>query len=327
MKIIELGENPRENGRKLGRAFYAYLNAVNDEYASKLNNTKIYEDVRRGRLLLEKEMPELAEELYGKAETSGLRYEVILLMAMPEILRKTSGCTTIIKKNPNGTISFSHNEDEGSLEFRADNTALLKYRLKDKTVYGYTNACKTIGSCFGFRSDGLLISCNNLMSDEVAEDCLSRYLLGAKLYFSDSYEDAVNIVINMKPASSFHVNLLDTVKHRACSIEKDIDSYTLTELDDVLVHSNHFLHKKGKTDADSLFRYHKACELLKETDDLRTILSYTSSEPDQTIRFTDPKRTGRPMTVANMTFDPEAGMVIIRDENDGSEQAFPSLRR
>lgn len=323
MKIIELGDNPYENGRKIGLAFYAFLHKKQGEFAEKLNDTLVYENVRKGKRILEKEFPELLSELYGKADASDIRKEIILLMAMPEILRKKSGCTTIMRRNADGTISFSHNEDEWHSEFNSESTALLKYNLKGKIVYGYTSAYKTIGSCFGFRSDGLLISCNHLTSDDLNLDFGSRYLLSAKMYFSDSYEDAVNTVINMKPASAFHVNLVDTTGKKACSIERDINDFTLTELDDVLVHSNHFLHKEGKADVCSLFRFSKPWELMKETDDLKKILSYTSEDHDHTIRMTDPAGEGKEITAANFTYYPETDTAVIKDENDNTELTLP----
>ncbi len=313
MKIIELGENPFENGRILGKAFSAYLENIKNEYADKLSDPLIMNHVSHGKDILEKEIPSLYQELLGKADETGIDPDAIFLMAMPEILRKPSGCTTVIMRNDDGSVSFSHNEDETYAEFNPGNTALLKYNIGGKTIYGYSNACKTIGSCFGFRPDGLLISCNNIMSDEVDLSCGSRYLLSAKLYFSESFEDAVRIAEEMEPASSFHINLADIINQKACSIERDINDCTVTYLDDALVHSNHFLHKEGKTDADSLFRYHKSCELLKETPDPFTVLSYTCEEYDHSVRLIDPQNLGKGITVANMTYRPEEKALIITD--------------
>ncbi len=322
MKIIELGENPFENGRILGKAFSAYLEGIKDEYTEKLSDPLILEHVHCGKDILEKEIPFLYQELLGKAEETGIEPDAVFLMAMPEILRRRSGCTTIIMRNKDGSVSFSHNEDETYAEFNPGNTALLKYCLKGKTIYGYANACKTIGSCFGFRSDGLLFSCNNIMSDEVNLSYGSRYLLSAKLYFSDSFEEAVRIAENMKPASSFHINLADIVNQKACSIERDIDDCTVTYLDDVLVHSNHFLHKEGKNDVDTLFRYEKSCELLKETPDPYTVLSYTCEEYDHSVRLIDPQNLGKGITVANMTYRPDDKTLTITDVIGDDIQTF-----
>lgn len=323
MKIIELGEKPYENGRKIGSAFAAYLHTRKSEFEEKLNDPRVYDDVKKGEQILKREFPELLEELYGKADASEISADVILLMAMPEILRKKSGCTTIMRRNEDGTISFSHNEDEWYSEFNPESTALLRYHFKDLIITGYTSAYKTVGSCFGFRSDGLIISCNHLASDELNLDYGSRYLLSAKMYFVKNYEEAVNTVRNMRPASAFHVNLADTVSGRACSMERDIHDCTVTELKDILVHSNHFLHKKGKADVCSLFRYEKPWELLKTTDDLKEILSYTSTDHDHTIRMTDPFHKGWEITSANLTYDPKSDTVVIKDENENTEMTIP----
>ena len=135
-------------------------------------------------------------------------------------------------------------------------------------------------------------------------------------------EEAVSIVTSMKPASAFSVNIADIFQNKACNIERDIDDCTVTMLEDTLVHSNHFLHKEGKSDACSRFRYQKPTELLKTGMYPKEILEYRSDIYDQSVRLRDPNNEGKGITVANMTWDPVTCTLCIDDVLDGTSLEF-----
>ena len=321
MKTLYLNEDAYRNGLKKGSFFAGYLNKAKEEYLEKLKCPNIADQVKHAENLLKNEYPDALEEMYGRADGAGIERDVIILMGTPEILRKKDGCTTIMTKGKDGIV-FSHNEDEWYKDFNPECTALFSMPYKGRTIYAYTNACKTVGSCFGFNDRGLLISCNNITSDRVQLDYVSRYILSRKIYFADSFEEAVSIVTSMKPASSFSVNIADVLQNKACNIERDIDDCTVTMLEDTLVHSNHFLHKEGKSDASSRFRYQKPVELLKTGMDPKEILEYRTDIYDQSVRLTDPNNEGKGITVANMTWDPVTCTLCIDDVLEDTSLEF-----
>lgn len=321
MKTLYLNEDAYHNGLKKGALFADWLNKAKEEYLEKLKCDSTAAQVKHAENLLKSEYPDALEEMYGRADGAGIERDVVILMGTPEILRKKDGCTTIITKGKDGIV-FSHNEDEWYKDFNPHSTALFSCPYKNRTIYAYTNACKTVGSCFGFNDKGLLISCNNIMSDRVQLDHVSRYILSRNIYFADSFEEAVNIVTSMKPASAFSVNIADVFRNKACNIERDIDDCTVTMLEDSLVHSNHFLHKEGKTDACSLFRYQKPAELLNTGMNPKEILEYRTDIYEQSVRLADPHNEGKGITVANMTWDPLTRTLCIDDVLEGTSLEF-----
>nr|MCR4949991.1 C45 family peptidase [Solobacterium sp.] len=227
MKILECKGNDYTIGLQIGTYFREILRKHASAYENALQEAETAEHIQKELQILKENMPGIYDELRGRSEGSGLSIEMITLMSSLEITSRSSSCTTVIVKQPGGRILFSHNEDED--DFTADNSAVLAYRYDDLDLYAYTNAWKLPGSADGWNSAGMVFTSNYLFYEKADFSRVSRYIACKAVYHSRTLEEAVEAVRQLKTASPFSINILDTRTDRAVNIEKDLDACYITE--------------------------------------------------------------------------------------------------
>lgn len=319
MKKYIVNGTDYDMGYKVGVIFKKYLHDRIKKYDEKLLNEKVYLKVKELELKLEKEAYSCLQEIYGRADGALVNRDSMLLMFFPEIYRKVDGCTTLIMKNNKGNFLFSHNED--NINYTSENTALIKYDYDNYWVVGYTMAEKLIGSTFAYNSYGLVFSSNYIYDTKIELNNISRYILVRTVMNAQNIDEAVKILKNIKVASAFSLNILDTKLKKAINVEKDIEDTYITNIEDKYARANHFIAKEydlQDVPLSSKFRDAKAKELIKNEsinmiDDLKEILEYETNDYYQSI-FKDPKKYhDKSVTVANFSYNGENHSIEIND--------------
>ena len=328
MKQLTVCGTAYEAGLETGRYYKAYLNKTIGKYEKALEDPELKKRVVSLCLKLKNEYPEIYDELSGKAEGSKTDLHALYLMHSPELLWKESGCTTVCMKDKDGDVLFSHNEDEST--FTKSNSCLIRQENEDGWVMGYTSADRLIGSCFGFNSNGLLFASNFIKDHGLNLDNISRYIISRTLYDSLNITDLKKRIRKIKTASPFSFNVIDINRKKAYNFEKDINSLTITEIEDRYARANHFETKKepvNKTPSSS-FRALKAKEMINELktenvtlEDLMEIMDYNSDDKDRSIMIKDKGRKTF-KTVASISFSTKDCLIIIKDYLEGKQYTY-----
>ncbi len=333
MQVFEVSGTAYEMGREIGHRFRRVLQRRCAKAEEKWMNEEMRAKLSAIAEKLEKTFPEALQEIRGKAEGAGVSFFSLLLLNSPELTRKSDGCTTVILKDSAGRVFFSHNEDEDN--FFKNNTMLVRFNYPDHWVVGYTNAEKVIGSCFGFNSYGLLFSSNFLFPDKTDPGEISRYIYERWLTSASGIAEVRSRLQEMKVASPFSFNVVDTGTGEAFNFEKDLDRVYETEITAAYGRSNHFLAKEGEVKAspNSLFRAAKAQEGINGLDPrqasgekMREILCYQGEDRIHSIFLT----AYNDRTVANLCYNGADGSLVIRDYLDHNcdyNLSFPALLR
>ncbi len=320
MRQITLCGDDYRIGLAYGKCFREYLQEKAFVFAQALTKGDTLEKVEALMGRMQAECPQTLDEVKGRADGAEISLNVMLLMLFPEVFKSTDGCTTIIVKNEEGDIFFSHNEDEQLSEFHADNTVFLTYQYDDHTETGYNVIEHLPGSCFGYNSYGLVFSSNFIAGNETDLSCISRYVLQREVLRSASVEEAIACIQRLQPASAFNMNIFDVNRKIAVNVEKDTDKTFVTEINGKFAHSNHFLnYAEPIASENSLFRKAKADELLAsvETKDItlpmiREFLSYQTEDLNRSIHFENQEGKGN-KTVANFACDSREKTIRLTD--------------
>ena len=324
MKILECKGNDYSIGLQIGTYFRDILRKHASAFENALQEAETAEHIQKELQILKEEMPGIYDELRGRSGGAGLSIEMITLMSSLEITSRSSGCTTVIVKQPDGRILFSHNEDED--DFTADNSAVLVYHYDDLDVYAYTNAWKLPGSADGWNSAGMVFTSNYLFYEKADFSRLSRYIACKAVYHSRTLEEAIEAVKQLKTASPFSINILDTNIQRAVNIEKDLDACYITEITGKFSRSNHFLNREAKSSVSSDYRLNKTRELLAQKEitrlkDVMDILDTIGTDEDHTVHIPASIET-HGMTVINLAVDSSRKTITIRNFLDNSLTQF-----
>lgn len=308
LNYFEVSGTDYEMGFQIGEYFKEYLNKRIDEFDKKVHLAKEKIDFLKEKM--EKNFPNLLQEIYGRADGANVPRDSLLLMFFPEVYKRIDGCTTVIVKK-NDSVLFCHNEDNS--KFNSENTALIKYNYKDRFVIAYTNAERLAGSAFSYNSYGLAFSCNYIYGGETNLDNLSRYIVVRDLINSKSIDEVIEKLNKTNVASPFSMNILDTKTNDVLNIEKDIQELYITHINDKYARSNHF-HKKEtdltKIPESTKFRFKKTNELIKKVDvntctmdDLIEILMYHTDDYNKCVYKEYDKYQGKSVTDATYCVD------------------------
>lgn len=318
LNYFEVSGTDYEMGFQIGEYFKEYLNKRIDEFDKKVNLAKEKIDFLKEKM--EKNFPNLLQEIYGRADGANVPRDSLLLMFFPEVYKRIDGCTTVIVKK-NDSVLFCHNEDNKN--FTLENTALIKYNYKNRFVIAYTNAERLAGSAFSYNSYGLAFSCNYIYGGETNLDNLSRYIVVRDLINSKSIDEIIEKLNKTNVASPFSMNILDTKTNDVLNIEKDIQELYITHINDKYARSNHF-HKKEtdltKIPESTKFRFEKTNELIKKVDvntctmnDLIEILMYHTDDYNKCIYKEYDKYQGKSVTDATYCVDTLSDSLKVYD--------------
>ena len=310
--FLLLNASPYENGKKSGEYFRKHLD---DKVLSSTPLSKHPELADKCRNSLDKlkaEYPDYYEEIIGKAD--GLQMERLDYYSImcPELFNfGFEHCTTLMARKPNGHIILSHNEDDNYIQ---GNFCLSKVYTKEGWFVTNDMFNMPFGNGISYNSHGIVKSINYTHDESNCPDYFSRYFGQRHISEASSIDDLIKRCKEMRTASGFHVNAIDTKTLEAVSIEVYNEDISVLKLDELSVHTNHYIHgpyrNDQRTDAgsNSIFRLTKATELLstaeRTVDALKHILRYRSAE-DQFDNSIFQIEKDPYITLFNFTFDTE----------------------
>lgn len=301
MDILNLNKTPYENGRLSGKYFKKNINIKKRKISNKNKIIKQFEN-------LKKEYPKYYDEVIGKADGLGIDRLLYFSILCPEINNyNIEHCTTIMCKK-DGKFIISHNEDD---KYIKGNFCLSKIKI-DENNWFVTNDMYNMpfGNGISWNSYGIVKTINYCHDEKININNYPRYFSQRHLSEAKSIEDLINRCKEMKVASGFHVNAIDTNNNIAVSIEVYSYGIDVEYINDYYIHTNHFIHKEylnnPKTDegSNSIFRLNKCKELInkKTMEEIQKILSYRSEE-DKSHNSILQTKDAEEMTLFNFSYD------------------------
>ena len=329
MKTLEVSGSDYAVGKQIGSCFREILRAKASEYEKYLKQATVSEYIGRELAILRGNMPGLWEELSGRSDGAGVSVELITLMTSDEILRTDNGCTTVIVKKDDGSVLFSHNEDED--DFTRENSVLIVRHDNGLEIAAYTNARKLPGSAVGWNSAGMIFTSNFLFYEKADLNRVSRYIASGTVYRAGSLQEAVGMLRCLKTASPFSMNVFDTNAREAVNVEKDRDTCYVTAVTGKFSHSNHFLNREAPKSVSSAYRLDRTRELLcgKEIrclKDITDILDDTGEDREHTVHIPG-GGDAQSRTVINLACDSKEKIITVRDFLDGTVSRFRAGRQ
>ena len=333
--ILTLNKTPYENGKASGQYFKSVLNPEILKDTPLKKRPELKEKCIHMMYRLQKEYPDYYEETIGKADGLGMdRIEYFSIMC-PELFNfGFEHCTTIISKKENGHFVLSHNEDDKYIE---QNFCLSKVYTNEQNWF-MTNDMFNMpfGNGISYNSHGIIKTINYTHEEDVHPDELPRYYGQRHISEASSLDDLIERCKEMKTGSGFHVTAIDTNTLKAISVEVYPDSISIIPVENWYVHTNHYIHNQhknnSKTDkgSNSIFRLHKAQELIqdaeKTVDSIKQILNYRSSEnrfDNSILQTTDDPY----ITLFNFTVDTETLDYVFLDVNVTHEQLLLDYKK
>ena len=312
-KILTLNKTPYENGKASGEYFKSVLDPETLEETPLKKRPELKEKCIHMMHKLQTEYPDYYEETIGKADGLGMDHIDYFSIMCPELFNfGFEHCTTIITKKDNSHFILSHNEDDNYIK----NNFCLSKVYTDEQNWFMTNDMFNMpfGNGISYNSHGIIKTINYTHEEDVHPNEIPRYYGQRHISEAVSLSDLIERCKEMNTGSGFHVTAIDTNTMEAVSIEVYPDSISIIPVENWYVHTNHYIHNthkdKPKTDqgSNSIFRLHKATELIqnaeKSVEAIQKILKYRNPENrfDQSILQTtdDPY-----ITLFNFTVDTE----------------------
>ena len=169
------------------------------------------------------------------------------------------------------------------------NFCLSKVKIDDDNWF-ITNDMYNMpfGNGVSWNSYGILKTINYCHDDDTNINYIPRYFSQRHISEAKSINDLIKRCKEMKVASGYNVNAIDTKNNIAVSIEVHNDNIDVEYIKDSYVHTNHFIHGqyifKQVTDngSNSIFRFDMAKKMLhrfnKDIEEINKILEYRSVE-------------------------------------------------
>lgn len=291
MEILKLYGTPYENGYTSGKYFSRWIKPDLSKPVAYLQKYPIFRSyVGKMMAELEHRFDVYYAETIGKADGLGIdRTVYCALMCTEEITDHDEHCSTIMIKNQDGSISLCHNEDDIYVE---GNFVIAHVKEPDGTTF-YTNDMYNMpfGNGFCINSNGLVRTINFCYENSPHQKGLSRFYSQRHIAGSLSLSDMIRRIGESKPASGYHINLVDTMNHYGYSIEVHPDKVCAVILKDFMIHTNHYVHgiqeEEWNTDplGNSEFRYHRIRQLLceKQKCDMNALCDILSDHTEDPV--------------------------------------------
>ena len=245
--ILHLSGDPRSRGLTHGKILKKQIHKLLDDNCARINyflNRKVSEvDIYSLSLLyadeIEKELPEIAEEIKGLAEGANITYaQATLLQVRREIIMNVSlsenyDCSLISLPINSRIIAQTIDLNSSFNEFGIvmhiaawkDKPEILMYSFSG--LLGY----------LGMNSKGLAIGINMVVSNDWQLG-VPPYLLVRHLLEMSTIDECIERLSRIKRSSSRALTISD--KHRSVTVEMTAKSFVILE-EKELFHTNHFL--------------------------------------------------------------------------------------
>ena len=276
---------------------------------------------------LQQKYPYCYEETIGKADGLGIDRHVYMMLMHPEILQEGhESCTTIMVKNADGSVSLCHNEDD---VFRKGNLSFVRVHTQDGWFITNDMYNMPLGNGICIHQSGLIRTIN--YCHDTAHTGISRYYAQRHIAQAGTIADLKRKAMEMKPASGYHVNVIDCDHRHGQSLEVRNDGIHGKDLSLFLVHTNHFMYDIPKDQyctqpiGNSIFRYETVQQQMQmdhawNMDRLKQILSIHTEDPATSIFqcHSDANRT-----LFQFSYDGVGQKAQIRVTEDGNTFAVP----
>lgn len=319
--------NIEGKGYELGIEFSKlFTNTINNDFEYFRDLLKD-EDIRRKleivKRKLENKYPEYLEETYGRADGLKINRDEYLLNICFEIYASREACTDVIIKVDDTHIISGHNED---LAENLNEVALVKYNCNNGYFYELSSYNCPQGTTFGWNDKGIVYSVNSIELKENNEIGIPVWFILRDIVQCGSIEEIIKRIDVTDCASAFSLNIIDSNKHKAYSIEKVLDKLDVIEVDEKYVHTNHIIHpnideSKCLKDSSTLTRLKVGSKLLDNLDiknanieDIRNVLQFNKDSNEFIRRKVHEDQWP---TVATFVFDSKLKEIQIYSYYDG----------
>jgi len=248
--IIEVEGSHHEIGKQIGSSMkekIAGFLEISPQYSDCVEylNGKGHEAIEKMLRHARTTFPQFIEEVEGMAEALGIPFlELFAYQCRSEIsiLREPPGCSTIALRDADNLI-LAHNEDGDDLN--VGRMFLVKVTPPGGTTFiSFVYPGLLPGNGPGINKSGLVQTTNYIQPRGVA-DGIPRYFIGRAILEAKSLNEAVSLATMTPLAFSWHHNLIHLPERRILSVEVAAypeHKHSVTEVDGLYVHTNHFLH-------------------------------------------------------------------------------------
>ncbi len=280
--FIEISGNEYELGMNFGKIFKADITENVKQAEQEMQDPSIQADFKIVKKKLETDFSQQLEHIYGRADGAGVDRDLYLLFLCYELWedRNIDRCSDIIVKQDNQII-MGHNEDG---PYTQQNSAFIKYNVDNGYYFDYSTPDALPGASFGFNSHGLVYSMNYMYIENMKRTSIPVWFVMRPIVECKNFQEIKEKLSNFETASGFHLNIFSEGK--AYSIEGLFDKVEIKEIEDIFIHTNHYINETFDTgytppDSNTLFRLTKIRELLRRkkdkkltVSDIEEILSY-----------------------------------------------------
>ena len=223
--------NINGKGYELGIQFsQLFTNTIKNDFTyfkELLKSEKVRKNLEKVKEKLEIKYPSYLAETYGRADGLNINRDEYLLNICFETYSSRESCTDVIVKIDDTHIVSGHNED---LSENLDEMALVKYNNNNGYFYELSTYNCPQGTTFGWNNKGIVYSVNTVRINKNNETGIPVWFILRDIVQCGSIEEVIE-KINVKDcASAFSLNIIDSNKNRAYSIEKALDKFDVLEI-------------------------------------------------------------------------------------------------
>jgi isopenicillin-N N-acyltransferase-like protein len=270
-------ENNYEFGFKLGKIFGKSLR---EEILKQKKLINWQEKIQRSIPYFEvtkKEFPQYIEELKGYAESSGVDFLSLWVLALEDEIKSSENCTSIVV---NRGLLIAHNEDwEASAK---NNLSVLRKKIGKLIIFELFYSFSLGGSSISINSNGYLQAINTL-THGYKQIGIPKNIIARWMSETDNPEENFERMKKITRASGYSHTLISK-DGKTLNIESTAREQVLLKPELPFIHTNHFLSSlknfdKNDTLNSSISRYKFAKENVVEKmkeEDLRKIVSNAS---------------------------------------------------
>lgn len=323
LQIANINGEGYELGIQFSKLFTNTIRSDFTYFKELLKDENIKKNLEKVKEKLGIKYPDYLAETYGRADGFNINRDEYLLNICFETYSSRESCTDITIKIDDTHIVSGHNED---LSENLDEIALVKYNNEDGYFYEFSTYNCPQGTTFGWNNKGIVYSVNTVSIKENNETGIPVWFILRDIVQCGSIEEVIERVNIKDCASSFSLNIIDSNKNKAYSIEKILDKCDIIEIKEKYIHTNHIIHPNMndniclKTES-TLTRLDIGNKLLDEVNveeasikDVKNILQFNKDKNKYIYRKIEEDEYP---TVATFLFDSKTKEIQIYSYYDG----------
>ena len=246
LRFVSVSGTPFERGRALGAALGARIRAFLGEGVARLewvlgravDRDRLSAPIGAHAALIERHLPEIADEIHGLAEGAGITIEDAYLLQMRReiVAAPATDCTTIVRERTAviaQTIDLPGRLRDLAVAVRTECEAGVAVQVTFAGLLGYV----------GMNDRGLAVGINMLQAAG-SRPGIPPYLIVRRLLELESAEACIDEIARLPRASPRCYTLVD--RTTAAAVETTCDAMDVMR-GSTLVHTNHYLSERLST--------------------------------------------------------------------------------